>query len=170
MFRVVTLEEVPAEQTDRVRRALHVAFGVGCEHVGTQRIPAEAGSGPALDAVRLLAAAQAVQTFADDKIVYLTDRPLLPRDLPTGKVPTFGLAQFGKERAVVTSAGMGSGDGLLRRLGKHAVHEAGHLWELHHCLDPRCAMHPPWSGPFAAGDAVLCPFCRDKSEKKIRTG
>ncbi len=170
MFRVVTLGEVPDEQVARVLSALHVAYAVGSERVGNQPIPREAVQGDAVDALKLIAAAAAVQTFADDRIVYLTTRALAPRVLPTGKAPTFGFGQFGGERAVVSSAGLGTGDVLLRRLGKHAVHEAGHTWYLHHCLDPRCSMHPPWTPAFTAGEAILCPFCRDKSEKRIQRG
>jgi predicted Zn-dependent protease len=56
-----------------------------------------------------------------------------------------------------------------RRLAREAVHVIGHLWDLHHCYDVRCAMHPSWSphlGP--TPDASLCTFCREKSERKIR--
>jgi archaemetzincin len=170
MFRVVTLGEVPDDQVARVVSALHVAYGVGSEHVGSQTIPKDVSQGDALDAVKLLAEVGGVQTFADDKIVYVTTRALAPRALPTGKAPTFGFSQFAGERAVVSSAGLGTGDVLIRRLGKHAVHEAGHTWHLHHCLDPRCSMHPPWTPAFVAGEAILCTFCRDKSEKKIQRG
>jgi archaemetzincin len=170
MFRVVTLGEVPEDQIARTCSALHVAYAVGSEHVASQAIPRDANQGDSLDVLKVLTDAGAVQTFAADRIVYLTTRALAPRILPTGKAPTFGFAQFGGERAVVSSAGLGTGDVLLRRLGKHAVHEAGHTWYLHHCLDPRCAMHPPWTPTFSAGEAILCPFCRDKSEKKIQRG
>ena len=168
MFRVVTLGEVSDELVTRVCSALHVAYAVGSEHVGNQPVPKDVQQGDALDAIKLLATAGSVQKFADDRVVYLTTRALGPRALLTGKAPTFGLAKFGGERAVVSSAGLGTGDVLLRRLGKHAVHEAGHTWFLHHCLDPRCAMHPPWTPAYVQGEAILCPFCRDKSEKKIQ--
>jgi len=170
MFRVVTLGEVPADQIGRVVSSLHVAYGVGSEHVGSQQAPKDVNQGDAFDAVKLLTAVAAVQTFADDKVVYVTTRALAPRTLLTGKAPTSGFAQFAGERAVISSAGLGTGDVLLRRLGKHAVHEAGHTWHLHHCLDPRCSMHPPWTPAFVAGEAILCQFCRDKSEKKIQRG
>ena len=56
-----------------------------------------------------------------------------------------------------------------RRLARECIHFVGHLWELHHCYDPRCAMHPSWSPDLAPNpDAVLCNFCREKSERKIR--
>ena len=56
-----------------------------------------------------------------------------------------------------------------RRLAREVIHVIGHLWDLHHCYDPRCAMHPSWSpGLAAAPEADLCTFCREKSERKIR--
>jgi predicted Zn-dependent protease len=48
------------------------------------------------------------------------------------------------------------------------MHQLGHTWELHHCLDPRCAMYPPWTLNFEGGDTFFDTFCRDKSEQKIR--
>ena len=55
-----------------------------------------------------------------------------------------------------------------RLIGRNALHQLGHLWELHHCLDPRCSMYPPWTPSFPQGDTTFCAFCRDKSEAKIR--
>ena len=48
------------------------------------------------------------------------------------------------------------------------MHQIGHAWELHHCLDPRCSMYLPWTPSFAAGEPIFCTFCRDKSEQKLR--
>ncbi|TMA41645.1 MAG: hypothetical protein E6J82_11710 [Deltaproteobacteria bacterium] len=56
-------------------------------------------------------------------------------------------------------------------LAKRAAHYVGHLWDLHHCFDPRCAMHPGWSPGFAAyPEVALCLFDREKSERKIKLG
>ena len=55
-----------------------------------------------------------------------------------------------------------------KHIARHALHQIGHLWDLHHCLDPRCAMYPSWTPSFATGEALFCPFCREKSEQKIR--
>jgi predicted Zn-dependent protease len=56
-----------------------------------------------------------------------------------------------------------------RRMARECIHFVGHLWELHHCLDARCPMHPSWSPLLpAAPDVELCNFCREKSERKIR--
>ena len=44
-------------------------------------------------------------------------------------------------------------------------------WDLHHCFDPRCAMHPGWSPGFTAyPEVALCLFDREKSERKIKLG
>ena len=119
-------------------------------------------------AAAIESALDGVKTFADDRLFYFTSVPLAPRELPTGKLPTQGSAQFGGERGLVSNVGLGKGDDLIRRLAKHAVHQAGHLWELHHCLDGRCSMFVPWAEQFAAGDPVLCSFCREKSEKVMQ--
>jgi archaemetzincin len=29
-------------------------------------------------------------------------------------------------------------------------------------------MHPTWTLTFSSGEPILCPFCRDKSEQRIR--
>ncbi len=166
MIRVVTVEEQDPAHTLRVCKVLHAAFGVGAEHQGTVPVPQQGiRQGKEIDAQKMLLALDAVKTFADDKLFYLTTEPFAPRELPTGKLPTQGFAQFGGERALVSSHNLGKGDDQIRKLAKHAVHQAGHLWELHHCLDPRCSMFPQWAEQFAAGDPVLCSFCREKSER-----
>jgi predicted Zn-dependent protease len=168
LIRLVTLDPFDDELLHKLTRLLFQAFGLGCEYVGEVGMPEEARKGDALDAVLLVTHASAVRSFADDKVVYLTSRKLLPRELPSGAAPTAGFSQYSGERAVITSHGLPTGDALLKRVGKQAIHDVGHLWDLHHCLDPRCAMHPPWTPTFGAGEPVLCPFCRDKSEARIR--
>ena len=168
MIRVVTVEEQDPAHVKRVCKVLFAAFGVGAEHLGTVPVPAGVRAGKELRAEKTLTELDAVKTFADDKLFYLTSEPLAPRELPTGKLPTQGFAQFAGERALVSSAGLGKGDEQIRKLAKHAVHQAGHLWHLHHCLDPRCSMFPPWAEQFEAGDPVLCSFCREKSERVMQ--
>jgi archaemetzincin len=168
VIRVVTVEEQDPAQTTRICKALHAAFGVGAEHQGTVPVPSSAKVGKEYDAQKLTAALDSVKTFADDRLFYFTSLPLAARELPTGKLPTQGFAQFGGERGLVSSVGLGKGDDQIRRIAKHAVHQAGHLWELHHCLDARCSMFVPWADQFAAGDPVLCSFCREKSEKVMQ--
>ena len=60
-------------------------------------------------------------------------------------------------------------DQHVHRLAREAVHAVGHLWDLHHCYDPKCAMHPSWSPALPPNpEMTLCNFCREKSERKIR--
>ena len=47
---------------------------------------------------------------------------------------------------------------LLERAAKVALHEAGHLFNLFHCMDERCLMH--FSGNPKDLDAVPLQFCR----------
>ena len=168
MIRLVTLDPIEREVIDKLCRIIFQAYGLGCEYVGDVPTPKEAVKGDSLDAVELLAKAQAVKSFADDKTVYLTTRPFLTREVPSGKAPTSGFAVYSGERAVVTTAGLPEGEALLKRLAKQVVHDIGHLWDLHHCLDPRCSMYATWAPTFASGEPLLCPYCRDKSEQRIR--
>src|SRR5206468_1223315 len=88
----------------------------------------------------------------------------------TGAPPTPGFAEHGGARAVVSTASFSDladgSDELRNRLAKQAIHAVGHLWELHSCLDARCAMHPPWSEGVAAnteqqlGDSWRLAGCR----------
>ncbi len=109
-----------------------------------------------------------VRSFADDKLLYLTRRKLKERVLASGTAPTQGFAQYGKERAIISTHGYKDLEASLKMVGRHALHQLGHLWELHHCLDPRCSMYPPWTPSFATGEPTFCAFCRDKSEQKLR--
>jgi len=83
-------------------------------------------------------------------------------------VPSSGFATQNGPRAIVTSAGVKDPEAGLKLIARHAMHQLGHTWELHHCLDPRCAMYPPWTLNYDAGDTFFDTFCRDKSEQKIR--
>ena len=175
MIRVVTLDSFEAADIDALCKHLYQAFGIGCEHAGNVAFPedAEAADVPgAYDAAKLLVEADAVKTFTDDKLVYVTRRRLSQPEGPLGRPPTFGFAQFGGERAVVTTAGLDLPDlseELRKRLAKQGIHEVGHLWGLHTCLDAKCSMHPPWAEGFGSNtEPVLCAFCREKSENRIR--
>jgi predicted Zn-dependent protease len=168
VIRVVSLEPFEEELIQKLCRILFQAYGLGCEHAGELPLPDEALKGGKIDAPTLLEKVERVASFADDKILYLTQQPLAERQLPSGRAPTPGFAQYSGERAVLSAYGLPQGDALLKRLAKQAIHDVGHLWELHHCLDPRCSMYTPWSPPFASGEPVLCPYCRDKSGEKIR--
>ncbi|MDR0965016.1 MAG: hypothetical protein LBM75_00655 [Myxococcales bacterium] len=170
MIRLVTIEELPPAQTARLCACLYQAYGIGCEPSPADLLPRLPAKGP-IDAVAFLEQADCAEALDDDKVVFVTSRPLAARDLPSGKVPTQSMALVPQGRAIVTTHGLPNGDPdrFLKRLAKLAVHEVGRLWGLHHCLDVRCALYPPWSPPFTTAEQPqLCAFCRDKSDEKIR--
>ncbi|HEX4383111.1 MAG TPA: hypothetical protein VH083_09190, partial [Myxococcales bacterium] len=106
----------------------------------------------------------------DDKILYLTSDKLVVVPGPMGQGPVDGYAQYGGGKAIATSFGL-KGIPLDQGLAKRAAHYVGHLWDLHHCFDPRCAMHVGWSPAFTQyPEVALCLFCREKSERKIKLG
>ena len=171
MIRILTMGDLSPETLEFVSRRLYAAYGVGAELSGDADAHRNAFDDDqnAWDAAALLKETKGVKTFADDKLLFLTTDPLALPPGPMGaKGPVFGYAQYGGERAIATSAqltGMGLDDGLAKR----AAHHVGHLFDLHHCFDPRCAMYPEWAPPFAQfPEVLLCPFCREKSERRIR--
>ena len=166
MIRIATLEELEPKEIAKFRDGLYAAFGVGCEHSGAVELPP--GFTEPFDAPALLAALRPVQAYPDDKTLFLTQRKLGDRELPTGKVPSQGYAEFGKSRALLSIAGSKGLGEDLKWVTRQAMHQLGRLWELHHCLDPRCAMYPTWTPSFATGDSTFDNFCREKSEQKIR--
>lgn len=166
MIRVATLEEFDQKHVEKLCRTLYTAFGVGCEHSGHVRFPP--GLAEPYDAEKLLSSVEKVRSYADDKILYVTRSRLKERPLPTGIAPTFGFCNYGKDRAIVTIHPAKDIESQIKLISRHALHQVGHLWDLFHCLDPRCAMYPPWTPSFANGDSIFCTFCRDKSEQKIR--
>ena len=160
MIRIVTLSEFPPEVVDFVARRLHAAYGMGCELEGEGELPKGAMDDD-------------VQLYADDKIIYLTSEPLTAPEGPMGRGPVDGYAQYGGGKAIATAHGLGGSGQVPVEVGlaKRAAHYVGHLWDLHHCFDPRCAMHPGWSPGFAQyPEVVLCLFDREKSERKIKLG
>jgi archaemetzincin len=165
VIRVVTLEEFDPKQVAKFCQLLYQAFGVGSEHIESR---ASDALGDPFDAASLLERPPRVRAFADDKVLFLTRRRLKDRELPTGKAPTQGWAKQGQVHAVLSTHPKKDLEEGMKLVGRHALHQLGHLWDVHHCLDPRCAMYPPWTPSFAAGDAAFCSFCRDKSEQKIR--
>ncbi|HYO67928.1 MAG TPA: hypothetical protein VEU33_17810, partial [Archangium sp.] len=90
------------------------------------------------------------------------------RELAGGKAPTPGFAQYNKSRAIISTHGYKDLEASFKPVARNALQQIGHLWGLHHCLDPRCSMYPPWTPSFSAGEATFCTFCRDKSEQKLR--
>jgi archaemetzincin len=177
VIRIVTLE--PFDETDiaLLSRTLFQAFGLGTEHAGDRALPPEAETDDGrYDALKLVEEVEPVKTFADDKVLYLTSAPLAITPGPLGEPPCWSYAQYGGEKAVVSlsrfperGVSEASIEAWRKRLARESIHAVGHLWDLHHCYDARCAMHPSWSPALAASpEAELCNFDRDKSERKIR--
>jgi len=109
-------------------------------------------------------------------VLYLCDVELANPEGPLGEPPAWGYAIQGGERALVSTFRFkprgvteASIEIYRRRLARESIHFIGHLWDLHHCYDARCAMHPSWS-PSLPDDPEfeLDAFCRDKSERRIR--
>jgi archaemetzincin len=166
VIRVVTLDPFDDKQLARFCQTLYTAFGVGCEHSGSVSVPA--GFSEPFDAEQLLDKVEGVRAYQDDKILYLTARRLKDRQLPSGTAPTHGYAVYGKDRAIISTHPHKDLEAGFKPVARHALHQLGHLWELHHCLDPRCSMYLPWTPSFPQGEHIFCTFCRDKSEQKIR--
>jgi archaemetzincin len=177
VIRIVTLDPLDPTDLAFLTGTLYRAFGVGTEHAGERHAPPEAETKDGrLDAVKLLREVAPIRTLPDDKVLYITAAPLALAPGPLGEPPCWGFADFGGERAVMTlsklpprGASEASIETYRRRLAREATHAIGHTWDLHHCYDARCAMHPSWSqGLPASPEMDLCSFCREKSERKIR--
>ncbi len=166
MIRVVTLDPFDDKQLAKFNRTLYTAFGVGSEHSGSAEVPA--GMSEPLEAEKLLEEVKGIRAYKDDKVLVLTSRRLKERELPSGVAPTPGFARFGKDRAVLSIHPHKDLESGYKAVARQALHQLGHLWELHHCLDPRCSMYPPWTPSFSQGEPIFCTFCREKSEQKIR--
>jgi len=165
LIRLVTLSDYDPKQLEKLCGLLYAAFGVGCEH--SKRVHPPSGAEP-YDANKLLTQVETVRAYSDDKLLYLTAARLKDRPLPSGTAPTSGYAWYGRDRALVSTNGMKNFEDNLKLVARHSLHQLGHAWELHHCLDPRCSMYLPWTPSFSVGDAIFCVFCREKSEQKIR--
>jgi predicted Zn-dependent protease len=177
VIRVVTLDKLEPADLAFLTRTLFQAFGLGTEYSGEKPVPREAQvKDGKLDAVKVLREVEPIRTFADDKVLFVTSAPLALASGPLGEPPCWGFADYGKDRAVITIAHLpargvseASIEAYQRRLAREAIHVVGHLWDLHHCYDARCAMHPSWSPALSASPEMeLCTFCREKSERKIR--
>jgi len=177
VIRIVALDKLDPGDVAFLTRTLYQAFGLGTEFAGDRPMPREAETRDGrVDAMRLLAEVQPVRTFADDKVLYITSAPLALKPGPLGEPPCWGFAEYGGEKAVITTARLpargvseASIEVFRRRLGREAIHAVGHLWDLHHCYDAKCAMHPSWSPALPADPEMdLDTFCREKSERRIR--
>ncbi|HSN14595.1 MAG TPA: hypothetical protein VLT61_08175 [Anaeromyxobacteraceae bacterium] len=177
MIRIVTLDPLDPTDLTFLVGTLYRAFGVGTEHAGDRPVPREAERPDGrLDALKLLREVEPVRALPDDKVLYVTAAPLALPPGPLGEPPCWSFADFGGERAVMTTSKLpargvteDSIETFRRRLAREAIHAIGHTWDLHHCYDPRCAMHPSWSQGLPADPEMdLDTFCREKSERKIR--
>jgi archaemetzincin len=177
VIRVVTLDKLDPGDLAFLTKTLYTAFGLGTEFAGERPVPTDAaGKDGRLDAVKFLKEVAPVRVFADDKVLYVTSAPLSLPPGPLGEPPCWGFAEYGKERAVITTSKLpprgvteASVEAFRRRLAREAIHAIGHLWDLHHCYDAKCAMHTSWSPSLPANPEMdLCSFCREKSERKIR--
>ena len=177
MIRIVTLEPFDEGDIAGLCKTLYQAYGLGTEFAGSRPLPPEAKNEDGeYDAEKLLAEVEPVRTFADDKVLFLTRAPLVVRPGPLGPPPCWSFAEYGGEKAVVSlsrfperGVSEASIEAWRKRLAREAIHAVGHLWDLHHCYDARCAMHPSWSPSLPASpEADLCTFDRDKSERRIR--
>jgi predicted Zn-dependent protease len=177
VIRIVTLE--PFDETDLafLSKTLYTAFGLGTEHAGDRELPSDAERKDGrYDAVKLVEEVEAVKAFADDKILYLTSAELAVQPGPLGEPPCWCFARYGGDKAVVSlsrfparGVSEASIETWRKRLAREAIHAVGHMWDLHHCYDARCAMHPSWSPSLPASpESDLCTFDREKSERKIR--
>ena len=172
MIRVVTLAEFDPDTITLLLRKLQAAYGAGAELSRKATLPAEAyvKASQTYDAVKLVAEAEDVRTFGDDKILFLTDRPLSLPIGPMGDGPVDGFADDGGVKCVVTTAGLGGKNALPlpEGLAKRSARHIGHLFGLHHCYEAKCAMLPGWAEAFSQNpETSLCPYCREKSERRI---
>jgi predicted Zn-dependent protease len=177
VIRIVTLEKLDPTDLAFLTGTLYRAFGVGTEHAGERPVPREAETKDGrLDAEKLLRELAPVRALPDDKVLVITAAPLALRPGPLGEPPCWGFAELGGEKAVVTTSKLpargvteASIEAWRRRLAREAIHAIGHTWDLHHCYDVKCAMHPSWSQGLPPNPEMdLCTFCREKSERKIR--
>jgi len=165
VIRVVTLDTFDEKPLAKLCQTLYTSFGVGCVTSGPLEIPS--GVSEPFDAEKLLATLK-VKAYEDDKVLFVTSRKLKERELPSGMAPTIGYAWYNKDRAIISTHGHKDFEASFKPIARNALQQVGHLWGLHHCLDPRCSMYPPWTPSFSQGEASFCTFCREKSEQKIR--
>jgi archaemetzincin len=164
---VVALGEVPELVPQSI--AAHIQ---GILHVEVDVLPPLPLPSSAFDQGRLQYSAsrmlQHLETLSFsrcDKIMGVLDRDLF--------IPIFtyvlGEAQQGGKHALVSLHRLKTDEAnapsslslLIERSAKVALHELGHLYSLHHCLDPACLMH--FSGSLRDLDETFldyCSYCR----------
>jgi archaemetzincin len=165
---IVALGEVPELVPQSI--AAHIQ---GILHVDVDVLPPLPLPSSAFDQGRLQYSAsrmlQHLETLSIspwDKIMGVLDRDLF--------VPIFtyvlGEAQQGGKHALVSLHRLKTQEVknvpsalslLMGRTAKVALHELGHLYNLHHCMEPRCLMH--FSGSLRDLDETFldyCSYCR----------
>jgi len=173
VIRVVPLEAFEEPDLRFACDALFKAFGVGTVVTEPAELPRIEELDGGLPAAELVKAALAPRGIADDVTLFLTRRRLSQAKGPHGAPPTHGFAAYDGDRAIVTTALFGKlaelSEEFQKRLAKQAVHEVGHLFGLHACLEAKCSMGPPWTELYAQHvEPTLCNFCREKSEKRLQ--
>ncbi|MCL2625815.1 MAG: hypothetical protein FWD46_03225 [Cystobacterineae bacterium] len=166
MIRIAYFEEYEPKFLKALQRHLYASFGIGCELAG--QVPWPLGDEEPVDGHLLLASAPKVHGLPNDRTLYLTQRKLQTRKLLTGELPTLGLSHYKSMRALLNLPPHEEIEPSQKRIFRLAIAELGHNFGLHHCLDPRCAMYPPWTLPQASAEATFCTFCRALSERHIR--
>jgi len=166
MIRIAHFEEYEPKFLNALRRHLYTSFGIGCELAGQVRWPL-ATDNP-VDAHELLSKAPKVDSLPNDRILYLTQRKLKTRKLLTGELPTLGLSHPKDMRTLLSLPPHEELEPLKKQVFRLALAELGHSFGLYHCLDPRCAMYPPWTLSQGNAEAIFCGFCRVLSERHIR--
>ena len=178
MIRIVTLTQLDDGDLAFLAKTLYRAFGLGTEHAGDRALPREAERRrPGHDAVKLLEDVDPVRTFADDKVLYVTAAPLSLKPGPLGEPPCWGYAEYGGERAVVSTARLPA---ARRDRGLDRGLPAAAGARVHPLRRPPLGPAPllrrraapctprgrrPWP-PNPEYD--LDTFCREKSERRIR--
>jgi archaemetzincin len=177
VIRIVTLDPFDPADLTFLTRTLFQSFGLGTEHTAEKSLPRESETKDGRhDAVKLLQEVEGIRTIGDDKVLYLTHAPLAVKPGPFGEPPCTGFAVYSGAQAVVSTERFpprgvteASIEAWQRRLARESIHAIGHLWDLHHCYDGRCPMHPSWSPSVPQRPEMdLCNFCREKSERRIR--
>jgi archaemetzincin len=164
---VVAFGEVPELVPQSIAAHIQGILHVDVDVLASLPLPSSAFDQGRLQysASRLLQHLETLSLSPWDKIVGVLDGDLF--------VPIFthvlGEAQQGGKHALVSlyrlwirSADAPSDLSLLmERSAKVALHELGHLYNLHHCMDPRCLMH--FSGGLQDLDEAFldyCSYCR----------
>jgi archaemetzincin len=159
------LGEVGAARLAAVRQALEKAYAIPVAVLPAKPLPPEAWYVPRKRyRADLLLDHLAARSPAGHRIVI----GLTAKDISVTKDQhedwgIFGLGQLDGRVCVVSTFRLGARGAdeakLLERLGKIAIHEAGHVMGLEHCAAPGCVMADA-AGSIATVDAESGAFCQ----------